>query len=99
VLHLQASLQRDVEFGWGVLGRLYKGGWLNMDQADVGDGVWRIVRFQMNMSARVLIRTKSFETLEVESHYSPVPATLDYRQGITLLRAGPVQAPAPVAGR
>jgi hypothetical protein len=99
VLHLQASLQRDVEFGWGVLGRLYKGGWLNMDQTDVGDGVWRIVRFQMNMSARVLIRTKSFETLEVESHYSPVPATLDYRQGIALLRAGPVQAPAPAAGR
>jgi hypothetical protein len=93
VMHLQGSLQRDVEFGWGVLGRLYKGGWLNMDQADVGDGVWRVVRFQMNMSARVLIRTKSFETLEVESHFSPVPTTLDYRQGIALLRAGPVQAP------
>ena len=75
VMHLQASLQQDVEFGWGVLGRLYKGGWINMDNADMGGGVWHIVRFQMNFSARVLIRTKSFETLEEESHFSPVTPT------------------------
>jgi hypothetical protein len=98
VMHLQATLQRDVEFGWGVLGRLYKGGWLNMDNADVGGGVWRVVRFQMNMSARVLIRTKSFATVEEESHFTPVLATLDYRQAIALLRAGP-GAPTPAAGR
>jgi hypothetical protein len=97
VLHLQASLQKDVEFGWGVLGRLYKGGWVNMDNADVGGGVWRVVRFQMKMSARVLIRTKQFETVEEESHFSPVPAALDYRQGIELLRARPAAAGA--AGR
>jgi hypothetical protein len=94
VMHLQASLQQDVEFGWGVLGRLYKGGWINMDNADVGGGVWHIVRFQMNFSARVLIRTKSFETLEEESHFSPVPPTLDFRQAVTLLRAGPAAQPA-----
>jgi hypothetical protein len=98
VMHLQATLQRDVEFGWGVLGRLYKGGWLNMDNADVGGGVWRVVRFQMNMSARVLIRTKSFATVEEESHFTPVPATLDYRQAIALLRAGP-GGPTPATGR
>jgi hypothetical protein len=96
VMHLQASLQRDVEFGWGVLGRLYKGGWITIDNADVGGGVWHVVRFQMNMSARVLIRTKSFETLEEESHFSPVSPTLDYRKAIELLRAGPA---APAAGR
>jgi hypothetical protein len=94
VIHLQAKLDRDVEFGWGVLGRLYKGGWLNIDSADVGGGVWRVVRFQMNMSARILIRTKEFETVEEQSHYSPVPATLDYRQGVALLRAGPARVPA-----
>jgi hypothetical protein len=98
VMHLQATLQKDVEFGWGVLGRLYKGGWINVDNADVGGGVWRVVRFQMNMSARVLIRTKSFETVEEESHFSPVPTTLDYRQAIELLRAGAAPAP-PAAGR
>ncbi|UWZ83200.1 hypothetical protein [Occallatibacter riparius] len=98
VMHLHATLEKDVEFGWGVLGRLYKGGWINMDSADVGEGVWRVVRFQMNMSARVLIRTKQFETTEEESHFSPVPAGLDYRGGIALLRAGAAGQVAP-AGR
>jgi hypothetical protein len=97
VMHLQATLKQDVEFGWGVLGRLYKGGWIAIDNADVGGGVWHVVRFQMNMSARVLIRTKSFETIEEESHFSPVPPTLDYRQAIGLLRAGATAVPA--AGR
>ncbi len=97
VVRLQAQLQRDVEFGWGVLGRLYKGGWITIDQAEVADGVWRIVKFQMSMSARVLIRTKNFQTTEYESHFEPVPPGLDYRQGITMLRAmGPG---APVQGR
>lgn len=97
VIHLQAKFENDVEFGWGVLGSLYKGGWINIDNADTGGGIWRVVHFQMNMSARVLFRTKIFETTEVQSHFTPVPATLNYRQAIALLRAK--SAAPPVAGR
>ena len=86
VEHLQAKLRQDVDFGWGVLGRLYKGGWITIDQADLGGGTWRIVKFQMAMSARVLIRNKSFETTEVESQFTPVPLKLDYKQAIAMLR-------------
>ena len=93
VVRLQAQLQRDVEFGWGVLGRLYKGGWITIDQAEVGDGVWRIVNFQMSMSARVLIRTKNFQTTEHESHFEAVPPGMDYAQGIAMLRAMGMGAP------
>jgi hypothetical protein len=86
VEHLQAKLRQDVDFGWGVLGRLYKGGWITIDQSDVGGGRWRIVKFQMAMSARVLIRNKSFETTEVETQFTPVPVNLDYKQAIGMLR-------------
>lgn len=85
VQHLEGHLVHDVDFGWGILGRLYKGGWITIDQADVGGGVWRIVRFQMNMSARVVIRTRNFQTIEETSHFAPVPPGLGYRQGIALL--------------
>jgi hypothetical protein len=88
VMHLQGKLQQDVDFGWGVLGRLYKGGWITIDQADVGGGVWRVVKFQMAMSARILIRTRAFDTREEESHFTPVPADLDYRRAIEMLKAG-----------
>jgi hypothetical protein len=86
VVHLEGRLQNDVDFGWGVLGRLYKGGSVVIDQSDVGGGVWRITRFQMKMSGRVLFKTRVFDTTEEETHFAPVSASLDYKQAIQMLR-------------
>jgi hypothetical protein len=94
VTHLEGRLQQDVDFGWGILGRLNKGGSIAIDQADVGDRQWRIVRFKMTMSGRVLIRTKNFDTEEEESQFAPVPPGLDYRKAIEMLRADAESAPA-----
>ncbi len=87
VVRLEGKLRQDVDFGWGILGRLNKGGWITIEQADIGQGVWRIVKFQMSMSGRVFIKTRSFDTTEEETHFSPVPAGLTYEQGIALLRS------------
>ena len=38
VVRLEGHLQQDVDFGWGILGRLNKGGWIVIEQADVGGG-------------------------------------------------------------
>lgn len=92
VTHLQGRLERDVEYGWGVLGRLYKGGWITIDQADVGEGQWRIVRLQLAMSGRVVFSTKSFETLEEESHFQPMPAGTGYAQAIEMVRGATARA-------
>jgi hypothetical protein len=97
VTRLEGHLQKDVDFGWGVLGRLDKGGWIVIEQADVGARQWRIVRFQMAMSGRVLFKNKSFDTVEEQTHFEPLPAGLDYRQAIQMLRAG--QGSAAKSGR
>jgi len=86
VTHLEGHLDDDVDFGWGILGRLNKGGWIAIDQADVGGGEWRMVRFQMQMSGRVVFKSRVFDTTEEESHYAPVPAGLRYAQAIAMLR-------------
>ena len=65
-----------------------KGGWIVIEQADFADHQWRIVRFQMVMSGRVLFKNKTFDTVEVESEFAPVPVGLNYRQAIQMLRAG-----------
>jgi hypothetical protein len=88
VVRLEGRIQQDVDFGWGILGRLYKGGWITIDQAEVSAGVWRIAKFQMAMSARVVIKTRNFDTTEIESQYAPVPPALSYREGIAILRSG-----------
>jgi len=92
VVRLEGRLQRDVDFGWGILGRLNQGGWIVIEQADVGPDMgvdqWRTVHFQMKMSGRVVWKTRVFDTTEDETGYEPVPAGLGYQKAIELLRAG-----------
>jgi hypothetical protein len=87
VARLEGHLQQDTNYGWGVLGKLDKGGWIVLEQADVGSRNWRIVRFQMKMNLRLLFKVKDFDTIEEMTDYKPVPAALDYRQAIQILRA------------
>ena len=96
VMRLEGRLSHDVDYGWGLLGRLYKGGWITIDQADVGGRQWRIVRFQMSINGRVLFKTRNFDTTEEESHFAPVPAGMGYTQAIEMLRGG--QAKQELAG-
>ncbi len=88
VTRLEGHLQQDVDFGWGVLGRLNKDGWIRIDQADVGQGRWRTVRFQMVMSGRVFWKNRVFDTTEDESHFAPLPVGLTYQKAIEMLNTG-----------
>lgn len=84
VVRLKATLQQDVTFGWGILGRLNKGGWIVIEQAEVAPGVWRTVRLQLAMSGRVFFRTRNFDTTEEQLDYTPVPE-MGYREAIEKL--------------
>jgi hypothetical protein len=88
VTRLEGHLDQDVDFGWGILGRLNKGGWIRIDQADVGGNQWRTVHFQMEMSGRVVFKTRVFDTTEDESGFTPVPLRMTYVQAIQMLHGG-----------
>jgi hypothetical protein len=92
VARLEGRLREDVDFVWGILGQLKRGGWIVIEQSDVGDHQWRIVHFKMSMSARVVFRTKSFDTTEDQSGFMPVPVDLRYQQAIAMLRANGAHA-------
>jgi hypothetical protein len=88
VTRLEGHLLEDTDYGWGLLGKLDKGGWLVVEQADVGASQWRIVHVQMQMTMRILIKTKIFDTNELMTRYLPVPAGMNYREGILMLKKG-----------
>lgn len=88
VTRLEGHLQQDTDYAWGILGKLDKGGWIVIEQADVGGHQWRINRFQMKMDLRILFKEKNFDTTEEMTQYAPVPKGIDYRQAIKMLRAG-----------
>ena len=87
VARLEGHLRQDVDFGWGILGRLNKGGWIVLEQADVGDHQWRTVHFQMSLTGRVFLKTKVFDTTEDETRFVPVPVGMKYQQAIQMLRS------------
>jgi len=89
VMRLEGHLQENVDFGWGILGRLYKGGWIAIEQADVGENQWRVVHFEMKMSGRVLFRSKRFDVVEEQTQYAPLPVGLSYKEAIRMMREGP----------
>lgn len=89
VARLEGHLRKDVSFGWGIVGRLNKGGWIVIDQAPVVDNQWRAVRLQLVMTGRILFITKKYDMLEEQSNYRPVAAHLDYREAIGMLKKEP----------
>jgi len=59
---MDGTLFEDVTFGWGLLGRLNKGGTFSVAQRNVGDDHWEITALDVKMSGHAVI----FKTINVK---------------------------------
>lgn len=68
----EARVMSDISFGGGILGKLYRGGVVSMEQAEVAPGIWLPTRYQYDFSGRKFLF--SFEEHQVieASHYRRV---------------------------
>ncbi|MGA2832319.1 MAG: hypothetical protein ABSE55_04540 [Terracidiphilus sp.] len=83
---LDGHLEENVDFGFGILGRLYKGGWFQLQRTRVSPTDWKTERLEVHMSGRaMLFKTIARETSEVRGGFAPVPAGISLAQGVTLL--------------
>jgi hypothetical protein len=86
MVRLDAHLIADVEFGWGILGRLYKGGSILVEQADVGEHHWETTHMKLSLTGKaLLIKPLNFQTTEDASHFEPVPPQMGYQNAIKML--------------
>lgn len=86
MVKLDAHLIADVDFGWGILGRLYKGGSILVEQADVGDRHWETTHMKLSLIGKALmIKPLNFQTTEDASHFEPVPPEMGYQNAIKML--------------
>jgi hypothetical protein len=69
IVHGEAEITRDVYFGIGVIGKLYRGGRFSIDDSEVAKGFWAPTRVQLDYAGRKFVFT--FESHEVTetSHY------------------------------
>jgi hypothetical protein len=65
----EAHVLSDVSFGGGILGKLYRGGVISMDQAEVAPGVWLPTRIQYDFSGRKFLFPFEQHQIIEASHY------------------------------
>jgi hypothetical protein len=87
VVRLAGSLQQDKNIALGIV-ELDKGGWVEIEQADVGQHQWRIVHLKLVMNGRVLFKAKNSNSVQGYSEFVALPPEMTYRQAIQMLRAG-----------
>lgn len=72
LVRAEAHVVRDISFGGGILGKLYRGGVFAFDQSEVAPGVWLPTRYQYDYTARKFLFTfEQHQWIEV-SHYRRV---------------------------
>jgi hypothetical protein len=86
MVKLDVHLIADVNFGWGILGKLYKGGSILVEQEDVGNDHWEQEHFKLNLHGKALLfKSLDFDTTEDETDFTPVPADWGYQDAVKLL--------------
>jgi hypothetical protein len=85
---LSGELISDVKFGFGILGKLEKGGRFEVVQSEVAPHDWEMSRLDVHISGRALFfHTISEQQHEVRSQFRPVPAELSLAQAASIVSA------------
>ncbi len=72
---LDAHLIVDVDFGFGILGKVNKGGTAELRQTDVGGQEWKLTELKVNLTGRALLfKVLDIQIEEEASDFSPVAA-------------------------
>jgi len=86
LVKIDAHLISDVNFGWGVLGRLYKGGSILVQNADVGLHHWETIHMKLNLQGKLLMmKSVDYSTTEDSSDFQIQTQELGYQEAIRLL--------------
>ena len=86
IAKIDGTLFKDVEFGWGILGKLYKGGKFLIEQRDVGGGRWETTRETLEFNGKILmIKPLTIWSTETVTDFHPVPSNLTVAQALDLL--------------
>ena len=87
IAKIDGHLFQDVNFGWGIFGRLNKGGHFLVAQANVGDNIWMNVATDLDFTGKILLfKRLRIKQKENASNFRRIPANLSYGQGLEILK-------------
>ncbi len=86
ISRIEGTLFRDVNFGWGFLGRLNRGGHIEITQSRVTGKHWGMQRMQLVFDGRIIVvKPLHIEETETSWDYHPVP-NMSVAQALQYLR-------------
>jgi len=87
IAKIDGTLFKEVGFGWGILGRLDKGGRFVVQQGTVKGNYWEITRMDLSFTGRELLFKKLLiKSSECFSDFRPAPSDLTFAQAVEFLK-------------
>jgi hypothetical protein len=87
---IDATMFREVTFGWGIIGHLNKGSHFRVQQGNLGlgDDEWGITAMSLNITGRILLfKGISLVSDEVFSDFQKMPENLTFVQAVEILKS------------
>ena len=84
---IDGALYKEVAFGWGIFGRLDKGGSFRVQQGDAGDGNWVVTEMNLRMTGKILlVKSLNLASSEEFSNFRRLPENLPFARAVEMLR-------------
>src|SRR5438270_1670483 len=86
---IDAHLFHDVDFGWGILGRLYKGGSFMVQQEQIDGNHWDATAVKLDLRGKaLLVKSLVYDEQEYETDFHRLPDHISLAEGADILKKG-----------
>jgi|SRR5579872_1659252 len=87
IARIDGTLFKEVNFGWGILGHLNKGGHFLVEQRELDDGSWDVSRMSLEFTGKILLfKNIAIKSDEFFTDFRRVPPGTTFAQGVAMLR-------------
>jgi hypothetical protein len=91
VTRVEGRVLHPVDFGWGMLARIYPGGTVEFEQANAGGDRWAYSHLRENITIReMMLKTVQQHTDMDAADFKILPAPVSYQEAIHILLATPL---------
>jgi hypothetical protein len=88
---LSGKLIQAVEFGWGIFGKMDKGGTFRIIHSEVAPGIWEITETHVHIQGHMLIfKSINQQEDEITSDYKRTPSSTTLSHAVQMLKDGDV---------
>ena len=85
---IKGALTEDVSIGWGILGRLRKGGTFDVERREIAPGIWQIVETHVHINGRALFfKSIGEQQDEISSDFTRMPQSITFEEAVKMLAA------------